>query len=376
MTGPQSPLIPLVLAAAFAGLLVWLARTRRLALRVLAGALAFVPPMVAGTALVNDYYDYYSRWRDVWGDLSGKGPADLTDVASVDVRSAARLGRVLAAAGRNHRTRMNGMLFSMPLPGGQSGITRDGTVYLPPQYFQQAYAHRRLPVVELLHGSPGSPASWEYGVHASAAYRGLLAQRKAAPAVLVMPDSNGGRAYSLQCLNEPKGVQDETYLVDDVPRDIAARLRVEPPGPRWALAGFSEGGYCAANIALRDSSSYGAVGIMSGYFAPDPNSGPSGKYDPFHGDRRLREQNTPIGLLRTHAVLGTPPPLWLGAGGSQKDDMAQARSFLDALRPYRRTPPFMVVKGAGHSYVVWRRTFPAFLEWALPLLRPSEHSRT
>ncbi len=34
-------------------------------------------------------------------------------------------------------------------------------MYLPPQYGQARYAHVKFPVVELFHGTPGSPLSWD-----------------------------------------------------------------------------------------------------------------------------------------------------------------------------------------------------------------------
>jgi hypothetical protein len=38
-----------------------------------------------------------------------------------------------------------------------SAGTRHGLVYLPPEYFHRSFAATRFPVVELLHGSPGTP---------------------------------------------------------------------------------------------------------------------------------------------------------------------------------------------------------------------------
>ena len=49
----------------------------------------------------------------------------------------------------------------------------------------------------------------------------LISTGLAKPAVLVMPDANGGRAISLQCLNQFHGPQDATYLAEDLPAYIA-----------------------------------------------------------------------------------------------------------------------------------------------------------
>src|SRR5439155_500945 len=103
------------------------------------------------------------------------------------------------------------------------------------------------------------------------AFDRLLEHRLAQPAVLVMPDANGGDRISLQCLNQVGGPQDLTYLAMDLPAQIARMLRVSRPGRAWAVAGYSEGGFCAANMALRYPDRYGFAGVLSGYFTPLDN---------------------------------------------------------------------------------------------------------
>src|SRR6185437_14272182 len=107
-------------------------------------------------------------------------------------------------------------------------------------------------------------------------YSQLLASGKAQPAVLVMPDTDGGLQYSLQCLNDPHGLQDMTFVGREVPQWVAANLRVQRPGVMWGIAGYSEGGFCAANIGLQDATRFGYAGVLSGYFAPYPSQVPFG----------------------------------------------------------------------------------------------------
>jgi len=59
MLEPQSPALFVLLIAIFGGLTWWLLATRRVAFRVLAACLAFVPAMVFGVLGVNKYYGYY-----------------------------------------------------------------------------------------------------------------------------------------------------------------------------------------------------------------------------------------------------------------------------------------------------------------------------
>ena len=79
--------------------------------------------------------------------------------------------------------------------GPRSHITRVVYVYLPPQYFQPAYQAYRFPVIELIHGQPGEPQDWISVVGVAHAFDRLLAEKRARPAVLVMPDVNGGGGF-------------------------------------------------------------------------------------------------------------------------------------------------------------------------------------
>ena len=96
----------------------------------------------------------------------------------------------------------------------------------------------------------------------------------------------GGLRYELQCLNNPGGIQDMTFVARDVPEAIARIARVQPPGLAWWPADYSEGGYCAANLALVYRLRYGASGVMSGYFAPsdDQLGNPVHTVNPFGSD--------------------------------------------------------------------------------------------
>src|SRR6266513_5194187 len=255
MLEPQSTVLFVLLIAIF-GVLMW--RTlaaRRAAFRVLAACLAFVPAMVFGVLAVNKYYGYYQTWGAMAADLTQQGPSAASGVPDVELAADSRSGTLVGSRSHLKAAQRQGYLMRLTVAGQRSGITRVVYVYLPPQYFQPAYRAHRFPVIELIHGQPGMPQDWVTVVGVTHAFDRLLAHRSAQPAVLVMPDANGGDKISLQCLNQVGGPQDLTYLAVDLPAQVARMLRVSRPGPAWAVAGYSEGGYCAANMALRDRKS-------------------------------------------------------------------------------------------------------------------------
>ncbi len=206
----------------------------------------------------------------------------------------------------------HGQTIRLTVRGKSSHLSRTVFVYLPPQYFRTAFSSYRFPVIELLPGFPGSPADWINVVGITAAYSTLLADGAAVkPAVLVMPDTNGGRRISLQCLNVRHGPQDATFLAHDLPAYLPRILRVQPQGPAWGIAGYSEGGYCTANLALVYRLRYGAAGVMSGYFVPsdDQLGNPVHTVNPFGHDLHARRTNTPLLRITRLPVSARIPPV-------------------------------------------------------------------
>jgi len=373
--GPQGTGFFLLLMAVFGGLLVWVALARQIVFRVLAACLAFLPAMLFGIAAVNKFYDYYQTWGGMINDLTGQGVSSIPKYAAAgagpDKQFDKNIGRV-TSQGEDAQV---GYLFQTSVTGARSHLTRDVYVYLPPQYFQKAYRHYRFPVIELLHGSPGGPQAWVNVMGVIPTFLGLLQNHPGDAAVLVMPDTDGGRQYELQCLNDPGGIQDMTFTALDVPGAIARIARVQPPGLAWGLAGYSEGGYCTANIALQDPAGYGAAGVLSGYFSPVrsqvPARGrPGGQprlVNVFLGKPGLQLINTPQAYVTRVPVDQVLPAFWLAAGAQDRPDVIAALNFRQLLQTRAANVPFMVIPG-GHQGSVWRAAFGPMLRWMTPQL--------
>jgi enterochelin esterase-like enzyme len=379
---PQGTGFFLLLMVIFAGLLVWVAVAKQVVFRVLAACLAFLPAMVFGIAAVNKFYDYYQTWGGMINDLTGQGANSIPKYTVFGAGSNKRfdkdIGRVTSIA----EDAQVGYLFQTTVAGARSHITRDVYVYLPPQYFQKRYKHYRFPVIELLPGSPGDPQAWVDVMGVIPTFLNLLEAHPADAAVLVMPDTDGGMQYGLQCLNNPGGIQDMTFVARDVPNYIARIVRVQPPGPSWGLAGYSEGGYCTANIALQLPMYYGAAGIMSGYFAPINSQVPVGNkpggrpvsVDVFAGHPALRILNTPMEYITQVPINHFLPAFWLAAGAKDRQDVLAALQFRTLLLTRVANVPFVSIPGGGHQGSVWRAALRPMLAWMTPQL--AQHAAT
>ena len=371
MLEPQSTALFILLMVVFCALVCWMALTRQVVFRVLAACLAFIPAMLFGVAAVNKYYDYYQTWGAAASDLGGQGSSQVATATSVSHASAAQISAILGRRVNVRTAALHGQTIRLTVRGKSSHLSRTVFVYLPPQYFRAAFSGYRFPVIELLPGFPGSPADWINVVGITAAYSTLLADGAAVkPAVLVMPDTNGGRRISLQCLNVRHGPQDATFLVHDLPAYLPSILRVQPQGPAWGIAGYSEGGYCTANLALVYRLRYGAAGVMSGYFSPsdDQLGNPVHTVNPFGHDLHARRTNTPLLRITRLPVSARIPRFWLGVGGKDISGLRAGRQFQRLVLARQPGVQLNVVPGGGHTMATWRALVPSLLEWMTPLL--------
>jgi enterochelin esterase-like enzyme len=360
---PQSTAFFLVLMLAFAALVWWMIVAKQVVLRVLAACLAFVPAMMFGVAAVNKYYDYYQTWGAAIADFTNQGANQSAILPSTDSSTSQKFSKILHGLVDNAQAQQQGYTVTMTIDGKLSQLRRTVLVYLPPQYFQAAYAKYRFPAIELFTGYPGQPSDWINVLGVTTTLPALINDHLAKPAILVMPDTEGAPRRDLQCLNLPDSIQDATYLAQDVPQFLARTIRVQPPGPAWGAAGYSEGGFCTANLGLRYRQDFGFAGVMSGYFSPLDVLVGNGYTAPFPGNTKLRNANTPLYELPLIPAKARIPQFWLGAGGANSEDVSAARQFQQLLLPRQPGVRLKLWAGGGHNGDTWRGLLTPMLEW-------------
>lgn len=322
-------------------------------------------------AVENDQFGYDRSWSALFGTAS---QPDLVTGVHVHLAPSApgesRLGWPAVAQSKVRPG--HGFLLAVDFAGSHSGIDRSGYVYLPPQYFQPAYAHDDFPALELLAGSPGAPKNWLNQLEIVQVADRLLSQHRMAPMVLVIPAPNSHLVQSEECVNAVKGAQDDTYLSQDVRADVLAGLRVSPSRSAWGLAGYSTGGFCAVNLLTRHSDQYSAAASMDGYFHA-LNDHYTGNI--YHGDRAAQLANSPDWVWAHHPP-APPVSLLLVAGGDDESATAASVQFHDQLAssaPVVRggdTVDLQIHRHAGHTFIAWRADLPSVLSWAGQRLQP------
>ncbi len=320
--------------------------------------LATATVLLAVGAGVNRQAGFFPTVRSL---VTGQGAA-LTTGRGGEVAALTALPVDLAVV-RTHHVPGHGVVLGVRLAGARSGIARTGAVYLPDAYFDPAQAGVRFPVVEVLSGSPGSPAQTLRLLHLAETLDTTTADHRTAPAVVVVPDTNGSLVRDRECVDAAGGVADDTYLTTDLQETVAQHFRVQGPGRGWALLGTSTGGYCAVDLALRHPRAYAAAASLSGYFhaLTDVTTG-----DLFHGAAQ-RDANDPTWRVQ-HLPL-PPVALWLSAGTGEVRELGDLQRFAGVLPPGADLTT-VVVPGAGHAFPAWTAVLPQALSWASSRLPP------
>lgn len=221
-------------------------------------------------------------------------------------------------------------------------------VYLPPGYAQQPA--RRYPVFYLLHGSPGRPDAFLLTVRAGVVEDILLAKKTIQPMILVMPFGSTGTFTDKEWVDGiAPGEGWGTFVARDLVQAIDARYRTIASPAGRAIAGLSEGGYGAINIALHHPGEFRVVESWSGYVRA------AGVNAIFGQDAAKMAANTPLQLLpkvaaklrRAHTFF------WFYSGADDREDGGQNRAFAAELKRFRIPHMFLQPEG-GHNWALWR----------------------
>jgi enterochelin esterase-like enzyme len=246
--------------------------------------------------------------------------------------------------------------------------TREVLVYTPPGYKDPANAKTRYPVVYLLHGSPGNPRNFVKLGQANVIADRLIREKIIVPCIMVAPDGNyaGETHGDSEWINSADGKDlFEDYVANEVVAWTDQHYRTIPDPQSRVLAGVSEGGYGAVNIALRRPTVFARALSMSGYFLNDG----SGWARPIMGhDQSLLDANSPLTEVTAKSA---PVATWsashfyLGAGQHEKRYTQETCDMSVALKNLGIDTRIDLMDGK-HSWKLWNQLFINGLVTLLP----------
>ncbi|HEX7744331.1 MAG TPA: alpha/beta hydrolase-fold protein, partial [Micromonosporaceae bacterium] len=300
---------------------------RRVALRAGTVALCATTALAAALVWVNRQVETYTSW---------------SDLAGTPVSAAAQAAVPPPGGGSG------GHLVTLTVSGEASGLTLPMMVYLPAAYNARPAA--RFPVIEALHGFPGSPMSWTHSLRATEYLDREIAAGRMAPTVVLFPYTTPDPLVDTECTNLSHGPQAETFLTVDVPAAARKRLRVRTDRAGWGLIGYSAGGFCATNLALRHPASYAAAASLSGYAVPGIAIGDGTEHTLNKDVWRL--QHLPLPALA----------LYLGCARADRSALSNTVALARLARaPISVTTAY--VSGGGHNGQTWRTLEAPAFDW-------------
>lgn len=176
--------------------------------------------------------------------------------------------------------RKKGTVETHELRSKALGVSKQYVIYLPAGYAEAPA--KRWPVFYYLHGLTGNEMNWVKGAKLDEAADAL-----GLGAIVVMPDGDDGFYADAQtpvdydkCLADGTGLflpgqqpprqtcvrqrKYETYIVEDLVREIDAKYRTLGTREGRAIAGLSMGGFGALQLSMRHTDLFAAAASHSG----------------------------------------------------------------------------------------------------------------
>src|SRR6478752_4991694 len=150
------------------------------------------------------------------------------------------------------------------------GVTRKARVYTPPGYSKD----KKYPVLYLLHGIGGDENEWLRGGAPDVILDNLIADKKAVPMVVVMPNGRAAKDVTAKAgfgQQGPAFAAFEKDLLQDLIPFVEKTYSVKSDRESRALAGLSMGGGQSLNFGLANLDTFAWVGG----FSSAPNTKPA-----------------------------------------------------------------------------------------------------
>lgn len=174
---------------------------------------------------------------------------------------------------------MRGTVQELEYASTVTGKRRKANVYLPPGYSPE----RRYPVLYLLHGIGGNQHEWRGYVRAEKVLDNLMADGKAVPMIVVMPNGRAQADDSVppaEITFTPAHIASfarfERDLLDSLIPAVEKAYPVRAERSQRAIAGLSMGGGQALNFGLGNLDTFAWVGG----FSSAPNTRPGAELLP------------------------------------------------------------------------------------------------
>lgn len=211
---------------------------------------------------------------------------------------------------------------------------RTFNLYTPPGY--DSLSNEKFPVLYILHGGGEDQRGWASQGKTDLILDNLIAEKKAKPMLVVMPDGN----MPFPGFNENSLKMFERELLESIFPFVEKNYRVLTDSNNRALAGLSMGGLQTLYAGIQNTDLFSYLGVFSSdWFKDRQNEISDGQYE----------------FMKTNAdkINGNLKQFWISMGG--KEDIAYENckammakfDEMNIKYSYREYP-------GGHTWPVWR----------------------
>jgi len=331
-------------------------RRQRGWLRHAAVGVAVVLVLSTGLVKANSFYGYRPTLAAVLG-IPAANQIDLSDLPRTEPLDVAAPRQPLSGTWHSPpgmpRT---GRISAVTVPGERSGFAaRQAWLYLPPAYLGNPRA--QLPVLVMIPGQPGGPRDWLLAGRLASIMDSFAAAHDGLAPIVIVPDVTGSPMGNTMCVDSKLGAA-ETYLSQDVTRWLQTDLQADTT--HMAIGGFSFGGTCALQMAVRHPDLYPTFLDVSGQSEPTLGDSEQTVQQAFGGDHDAFRSVDPVDELPTAHLPGSAGLLTVGRGDT--DFRRQAEQILALARGAGMSVELYEVPG-NHSWAIASDALARGLPW-------------
>jgi len=215
-------------------------------------------------------------------------------------------------------------------------------IYFPPGY--DANLNVNYPVLYILHGGGEDESGWSQQGKTDLILDNLIAAKKAAPMLVVMPDANMGSS----AFDETGLKKFESELNTQIIPFVEKNYRVKTDSSSRALAGLSMGGIHTLYTGIKHSNKFSYLGVFSsGWISPTQNTIAFNQYDFLKNNSNL--------------INSRLKQFWIAMGGKEDIAYKNCQLMLSKFDEYHIKYTYSEYPG-GHTWPVWRNNLFNFAQ--------------
>lgn len=215
-------------------------------------------------------------------------------------------------------------------------------MYTPPGY--DSNINEKYPVLYILHGGGEDERGWAMQGKTDLILDNLIAEGKAEPMIIVMPDGNTNTDFA--GFGERTLKIFEAELKQCIIPFVEENYRVKTDSPNRALAGLSMGGLQTLFVGFNNTDMFSHLGVFSsGWIMPMQKELANAQYDFIKSNLDKIKNNLKL--------------LWIGIGGEEDIAYNNCREMCDKFDEMEIEYEYDDYPG-GHTWPVWRHDLHKF----------------